>query len=75
MRGDAGQKRARPFSRFLGRSNSGFVRRGAGIASGLPLMIAAIRSLKSSTVSTGRCSLIAQLRALSNLILTTERAT
>jgi hypothetical protein len=44
------------------KTNSGFVRRGGEISSDLPLMIAAIRSLKSSTVSTGRCSFTASLK-------------
>src|SRR5215468_10582394 len=55
--------------RFLGRTKSGFVRRGGGISSDLPPMIAAMRSLKSSTVSTGRCSFTAS----SETICQTER--
>ena len=45
----------------MGRTKSGFVRR-SGISSDLPPIIAAIRSLKSSTLSTGRCSFTASLK-------------
>ena len=43
---------SRDFGRFLCRTNSGFGRGGPGICPGLRCMIAAMRSLNSSTVST-----------------------
>ena len=44
------------FARFLGRTNSGFGRGAPGMCSGFVRMIAAMRSLNSSTLSTRGCS-------------------